>query len=123
MGSITIDVIQMEVSNNNRPGKARPLDRGTVKKVVSFIVPCLIPNLNNGRKDYMSKQIRTIYDTNTDPIQPSQVTVSVDLGICIIALENLLKRDYGVDFSFTIMGNGEVLSASNVILGVIKPRF
>lgn len=35
-------------------------------------------------------------------------------------LRNLLKAQYGSDYTFTIMGRGQVLAASNSKLGVVQ---
>ena len=58
--------------------------------------------------------------TNPHPTL-SRVKVPAPIGHLIFALHGLLKFYYKTDFSYTIMGNGAYLGASNAQAGRIEP--
>lgn len=39
----------------------------------------------------------------------------------IEVLHDLLVSEFGADFSYTIVGNGKLIAASNSVDGVVKP--
>ncbi len=50
----------------------------------------------------------------------SQVTVKDDLALAVKSLNALLKRDFGCDYAFIIMGKGHYVARHNVE-GIIEP--
>jgi hypothetical protein len=58
------------------------------------------------------------------PTTPGNAKVSKhqcnpELAQHIESLRALLKQNYGFDFAFTISGNGHILAASSLTLGII----
>lgn len=52
---------------------------------------------------------------------PPQLLVKPDLYAALKSLHDLLARDYGQDFAYTIVAQGKYLAASNYKDGVIEP--
>jgi len=48
--------------------------------------------------------------------------VSIELTNQINGLHDLLKKEFGCDFAYTILGNGVVIGASNAEKGYLKPE-
>lgn len=52
----------------------------------------------------------------------SSQPVTADLAQRITAMTDALKREFGCDFAFTIMGRGHVIAASNYKDGTVTPK-
>jgi hypothetical protein len=52
----------------------------------------------------------------------SKVKVSVGLAAAISEMKYQLTRQFGVDYSFTVIGNGHLVAASNYKDGVVSPH-
>ena len=60
--------------------------------------------------------------TNQSKSHVAAMPVHQDVFDAIAVLNAVLRRHYGCDFAYTIMGYGNMIAASNYKDGVIPPR-
>lgn len=80
-------------------------------------MPNYAEGIKRGIEQTKSRAVRGTMEIESQPF------CQVDLAEAIARVNDLLRRDYGCDYAYTIAANGKTIAASNYSMGVVIPRF